>query len=106
MSQAVEVYSFNIAAGESIQLWIHGYDQHSFVGFDLKPELIVTGTENGNPIFTGEKLFLAYNVVGVGEHVDTTIGYTVLFTNQSEGADVQEVSGFLINLFEPIVNFP
>lgn len=105
MSQAVEVYSFNILAGESIQLSIHGYDQHTFVGFDLKPELVVNGDVNGKPVFSGEKLFLAYNVVGVGEHVDTTVGYTLLFTNQSEGPDVQEVSGFLINLFEPIVNF-
>lgn len=106
MSQAVEVYSFNIVAGESIQLWIHGYDQQTYVGFDLKPGLVVTGEVNGQPVFSGETLFLAYNVVGVGEHVDTTIGYTLLFTNQSQGPDVQEVSGFLINLYEPIVNFP
>src|SRR5580693_3833223 len=70
MAQAVEVYSFNINAGESIQLWIHGYDQQTYVGFDLKPELVVTGEQNGQPVFTGEQLFLAYNVVGVGEHVD------------------------------------
>ena len=105
MTQAVEVYSFNILAGESIQLWIHGYNQHTFVGFDLKPELISTGIVNGKPVFNNEKLFLAYNVVGVGEHVDTTVGYTLLFTNQSEGADVQDLSAFLINLYEPIVNF-
>lgn len=104
MSQAVEVYSFNILAGESFPIWIHGYDQHTYVGFDLKPELVVTGIENGQPVFRGEKLFLAYSVVGVGEHVDTTIGYSILVTSQSQGVDVQELSGFLINLFEPIVN--
>ena len=106
MSQAVEVYSFNIFEGESIQLWIHGYDQHTYVGFDLKPELIVTGVEDGKPVFRGESLFLSYSVVGVGEHVDTTVGYTLLFKNQSSGGpEVQEVSGFLINLFQPISNF-
>ncbi len=100
---AVEVFSFNILAGESINLWIHGYDQGTYVGFDLKPELITTGPNS----FTGEKLFLSYQLVGVGEHVDATVGYTLLFTNQSQGGpDVQDLSGFLINLFEPIENFP
>jgi hypothetical protein len=105
MVQAVEVYSFNIPAGESIQLWIHGYDHNTFVDFDLKPELVVTGLVNGQPVFSGESLFLSYDVVGVGEHVDTTIGYTILFASDSKGADVRAISGFLINLFEPIVNF-
>jgi hypothetical protein len=95
MSEAVGVYTFVLMQGESIQLWIHGYDQHTFVGFDLKP-----GFEQ--PVLSGQKLFLAYHVVGVGEHVDITVGYTLVFTNQSEGEEFLYVSGFLINLFEPI----
>jgi hypothetical protein len=106
MSEAVMVYSFDILAGETFQLWIHGYDQGTYVGFDLKPELVVNQEKGGRPEFTGEKLFLAYHLVGVGEHVDTTIGYTLSFTSQSSGVDVEDMSGFLINLFEPISNFP
>lgn len=98
------VFAFDILAGESIQLWIHGYDQHTYVGFDLKPELVTNSATQ--PVFTGEKLFLSFNVVGVGEHVDSSVGYTVLFSSQSSGVDVQDLSGFLINLFEPISNFP
>jgi hypothetical protein len=100
MAQAEWVYWFSINSGESIQLWIHGYEQHSFVAFDLKP-----GLEQLGGVFTGEKLFISYHVVGVGEHVDVTVGYTLSFTNQSS-EELIAVSGFLLNLFEPVANWP
>lgn len=102
MTQADQVYILNIGPGESIQLWIHGYDRETFVGFDLKPGFYASGD---GVEFLG-KLFLAYSVVGVGEHADTTLGYTLLFTNQSDSVLIPDgvVTAVLVNLYEPITN--